>query len=382
MGQFDSVLNNPQTRRTFLRSMAVAGGMGVLAACRKDVQSGGTNGGASAAASAIPPMSAETGELKIHEWAGYEAKWLWRNYAKAGLPEPKFSFLTNTEGAIAKTAGGFYWDLTHPEIGYIQDYYDLGAIQPWDTSLIPNFSKLNPVLQEAGQLDGEQYEIVLDWGYSGVIIRSDEVDPSINSYSYLFDDALAGRISWFDTPWIIAMAHVTLGLSSDPLDASAEDLQAAKAYCIEKTKNLHSIWVDYTQMWDDVSQGNIWAAYSWPDTYVVLKEDVPVEYIKPKEGVFTWAEGLILNSGTENYHHAHAFADAWADVTVGQRLVSTWGYGHSNLDIDLSQIDPDVVQAFGLEDPEGSLNSGILDAYQPQRANYNRAWDEVKAAAG
>jgi spermidine/putrescine transport system substrate-binding protein len=135
-------------------------------------------------------------------------------------------------------------------------------------------------------------------------------------------------------------------------------------------------------MWDDVSQGNIWAAYSWPDTYVVLKEDVPVEYIKPKEGVFTWAEGLILNSGTENYHHAHAFADAWADVTVGQRLVSTWGYGHSNLDIDLSQIDPDVVQAFGLEDPEGSLNSGILDAYQPQRANYNRAWDEVKAAAG
>ena len=114
---------------------------------------------------------------------------------------------------IAKTAGGFYWDLTHPEIGYIQDYVDLGAIQPWDTSLIPNFSKLNPMLQETGQLNGEQYEIVLDWGYSGVIIRTDEVDPSINSYSYLFDDALEGHIAWFDTPWILSMAHVTLGSS-------------------------------------------------------------------------------------------------------------------------------------------------------------------------
>ena len=383
MGQFDSVLSNPQSRRAFLRSMAVVGGMGVLAACRKDVQSGGS-GGSSAAASAIPPIADETGILKVHEWAGYEAKWLWRDFAKAGYPEPKFSFLTNTEGAIAKTAGGFEWDLTHPEIGYIQDYYDLNAIQPWDTSLITNFSKLNPVLSEAGKLNGEQYEIVLDWGYSGVIIRTDEVDPSINSYSYLFDDALAGHISWFDTPWILVQAGLVLGVESSVFDMSAEDLQTCKEYCIDKTKNLHSIWIDYTQMWDDVAQGNIWAAYSWPDTYVVLKEDNPVQYVRPKEGVLSWAEGLVLSSNTENYHHAHAFADAWADVAVGQRLVSTWGYGHSNLDIDLSQIDPDVVSVFGLDDPETSLSepSSILDRYQPQRAEYNRAWDEVKAAAG
>ena len=106
MGQFDSVMNNPQNRRTFLRSMAVLGGMGVLAACRKDVQSSGS--GASTAVSAIPPITDEDGNLKIHEWAGYDAKWLWRDYAKAGYPDPTFSFLTNTEGVIAKTAGGFY----------------------------------------------------------------------------------------------------------------------------------------------------------------------------------------------------------------------------------------------------------------------------------
>ncbi len=382
MGQFDSVMNNPQSRRAFLRSMAVMGGMGVLAACRKDVNAGGT--GASQAPSAIPAIGDESGVLKVHEWAGYEAKWLWRDYAKAGYPDPKFSFLTNTEGAIAKTAGGFYWDMTHPEVGYIQDYYDLDAIQPWDTSLIPNFADLNPVLEKSGVLNGEQYEIVLDWGYSGVIIRTDHVDPSINSYSYLFDDDLADHIAWFDTPWIIAMAHVTLGLASDPLDASAEDLQTAKEFCIEKTKNLQSIWVDFTQLWDDIRQGNIWAAYSWPDSYVVLKEEVPVQYIRPKEGCFAWGEGLVLRSDTENYHHAHTFADAWASPEVGQRLITSWGYGHSNLNVDLSTIDPDIVKVFGLDDPETNLSAplSIMDRYQPQRAAYNRAWDEVKAAAG
>ena len=127
MGQFDSVMGNPQTRRAFLRSMAVVGGMGVLAACRKDVQSGGS-GGSSAAASAIPPIvgrDRRAQDPRVGRLRGEVA--LARLRRRQGLPEPKFSFLTNTEGVIAKTAGGFYWDMTHPEIGYIQDYLDLQA---------------------------------------------------------------------------------------------------------------------------------------------------------------------------------------------------------------------------------------------------------------
>ena len=50
-----------------------------------------------------------------------------------------------------------------------------------------------------------------------------------------------------------------------------------------------------------------------------------------------------------------------------QRLVSTWGYGHANIDVDLVEIDPDVVEVFGLDDPETALSSGIFDRYQPQR---------------
>ena len=80
-------------------------------------------------------------------------------------------------------------------------------------------------------------------------------------------------------------------------------------------------------------------------------------------------EGLILRSNTQNYHHAHAFADAWAIAKVGEKLISTWGYGHSNLDIDLSKIDPDVVEVFGLDDPETNLSEpqSYLDRFQPQR---------------
>jgi spermidine/putrescine transport system substrate-binding protein len=385
--EFDSLLRSPIGRRAFMKYAAYTvalGGSGVLAACRKDVQQGAP--GTSPSGSPIPSINEEPGVLNVYEWGGYQAKWIWEDYAEAGYADPKFSFFTNTEQALAKTAGGYDWDVSHPEVGYIQDYLNIGdggAIQPWDTSLIPNFAALNPILEEKGQIDGQQYEIVLDWGYSGVIIRTDHVDPSINSYSYLFDDAFAGHISWFDTPWILQMAGVTLGISGpETFDMSAEDLQMCKEYCIEKKKNLFNIWVDYTQMWDDVRQGNIWTAYSWPDTFAVLKDDVPVAYSRPKEGVFSWAEGLVLNSNTANYHHAHEFADAWASEAVGLHLINAWGYGHANLDINLDKVDPEIVKVFGLDDPQGSLSepNSYIDRYQPQRNAYNRAWDEVKAA--
>jgi len=379
--EFDAVIRRPIDRRTLLKYMAMAGGMGVLAACRKNVASQeGTGTGETG--SGRPSLEDEPGTLHVYEWAGYEAKWLWRDYAKSGYAEPRFAFFTNTEQAIAKTAGGYGWDVSHPETEYIQDYVNLDLIQPWDTSLLSNWVDLNPALQEHGQLDGKQYEIVLDWGYSGVIIRNDHVDPSINSYSYLFDDAYAGRISWYDTPWIIIQAALVLGVESPIFDLTEADLNAAKDYCIQKKKNVHSIWVDYTQMWDDVRQGNVWAAYAWQDTWMVLREEAPVSYIKPKEGVLSWAEGFVLHKEAENYYHAHEYADAWAAPEVGSRMTSSWGYGHSNLKVDISQLDPEVVQVFGLDDPVAALSepASLFGQYLPNRDAYNRAWDEVKAA--
>ena len=41
MGQFDAVMSNRASRRTFLKGAGVLGASGVLAACRKNVQASG-----------------------------------------------------------------------------------------------------------------------------------------------------------------------------------------------------------------------------------------------------------------------------------------------------------------------------------------------------
>ena len=76
---------------------------------------------------------------------------------------------TTTPG-FTKVAAGTTYDIVHPCAYRFQDYVNLGAMQPWDTSQIPNYSALNPVLEKAGQIDGQQYFIVEDWGFIAPLI--------------------------------------------------------------------------------------------------------------------------------------------------------------------------------------------------------------------
>ena len=97
-------------------------------------------------------------------------------------------------------AGHRRFDVVHP-CGYkYKDWVDLGAMQPWDTSLISNYSQLNPKLMESGgSVDGQQYFIPLDWGFIAPLVNLDHVDASEETFGVLFDDQYEGKIAWIDT---------------------------------------------------------------------------------------------------------------------------------------------------------------------------------------
>src|SRR5206468_3377824 len=115
----------------------------------------------------------------------------------------------------------------------------------------------------------------------------------------------------------IQQAALVQGVPGDQtFDMTPDQLDSAKNFAISKGGNVYNIWTDYTQMWDDVRQGNVWAAYAWPDAYVNLKDDTPVAYLRPKEGVLSWAEGLVLRADTQDRYHAQRknYNRAWAEV--------------------------------------------------------------------
>jgi spermidine/putrescine transport system substrate-binding protein len=164
---------------------------------------------------------------------------------------------------------------------------------------------------------------------------------------------------------------------------SDAELQEVTDFMIDKKKrNVRRIWSNQADMEQDMASGNALISYSWASSWVNLKnKDIDVVYLNPKEGRLAFLCGMMLFEGTENFRHAHAYTDAWASPESGLWLLNNYAYGHSNTKIDLSQVDPTLVEAFELRDPEAIAEprTHVLK-YIERREQYGTAWDEIKAA--
>ena len=378
----DRILQSSMDRRAFLRYAGVAAGAGVLAACKKASTSGEPGG---ASASARPPADQEPGILEVFDWDGYGNGTygddvLWKAYAQQYPGEtPKFVVFKDDDSSYAKVASGQSYDIAHP-CGYRwKDWVDLGVLEPWDTSKITTFSQLNPTLEQAGMFDGNQYFVAADWGFAAPMWNADHVEPSEDSWGVLWDDRYKGRISWWDSLNMFVVAGYFNGVA-DPWNMSDDELSQMKDFLISKKGLVRNFWpIDPTE---DFTNGDVWITYAWPSHWVTATNaGVNAVYGDPKEGRTSWYCGFALFKDSANYYHAHDYVSAWTSAKSGLWLLNNYGYGHTNTSIDLSKVDPALVQAFSLDDPS-VLEEPKTHVERPiaRRDVYQQNWDEVKAA--
>jgi len=384
------LLRRRMGRRDLLKYTGMGVGVSaVLAACKQASSAGGLPSG-----SARPSISAEPGDLAVYDWAGYgdgsyypklEQANLWQAYQDQTDDTPQFTLFPDDDTGYTKVAaaagGGVPFDIVHPCAYRFKDYVDLGVMQPWDTSQIPNFSQLNPQLEQFGNINGQQYFIVEDWGFIAPLYRADKVDPQEDSWSLLFDDRYAGKISWINTLEMLVIAGY-LNNVSNPWEMTDEELNAQKEFLISKKPLVRVFWDQSYELFQDFKREDVYIGYAWPDAYAYAKgAGLDVVYMNPKEGRITWSCGMGLFNNTKNYYHAHDYVDSWSATKAAEFLVGSYFYGHANTHIDLSGVSPDIVKALSLDDLSilQPPNSNP-ESYIPRRQDYADAWSEVKAA--
>jgi spermidine/putrescine-binding protein len=381
----DRLMQRQFGRRDFFRYTGIAAGAGVLAACQKATE---TPSGGGASQAARPPLEQEPGDLQVFDWAGYgDGAYgddvLWKSYDKQ-FPDatPKFITFQEDPGFTKVAAGRAPYDVVHP-CGYkFPDYVELGVMQPWDTSLITNFSALNPTLEKAGIVDGQQYFIVADWGFAAPMYRKDKVTPQEDSWNLLWDTRYEGRIAWEDSLNMLVVAGYVNGIA-DPWNMTQAEIDSMKDFLIEQKKAVSpQLWLDQTDIDQKFKSEDVWIGYAWPASWVIGRGNgLDLEYMQPKEGRTSWFCGFGLFADTENYYHAHEYVNAWMDPASGVWLLNNYGYGHTNTELDLSKVDDATVEAFSLDDP-AVLEEPTTHVERPigDRAAYDAAWGEVKAA--
>ena len=360
------------SRQDLLKLAAVAGGAGFVA------------GAPGVARAARRQLAAESGRLQVLDWAGYGndgGQAMFADYVKK-YPgnKPQFTYMSNEADALAKIHAGLKPDLFRPYVGWVKYFATSGLVQPWDTSLIPNFKQLNPFMVKAGQYNGKQYGIPDDWGFDAILYRSDKVKPKSNSWSLLYDERYKGKIAWFDDPVEnLTIAGLLRGVK-DPWNQTDAELQQSKNFLISKKHLVRLIWSSETNLWQAFGSGDVWIALAWPNDGVQLrKKKLSVVYMHPKEKPIAWVGMFMQLQGTPRSHLAHAYVNAWSSAKSAKWLEDNYGYGHANTVARPSSSD--LLKALDLTNPKAvTLPNAYLDRDVPRRAVYAKLWEEVKAS--
>ncbi|MDP9468021.1 MAG: ABC transporter substrate-binding protein, partial [Chloroflexota bacterium] len=312
----------------------------------------------------------------------YDAEDFWTDF-KTANPETAVTFEAGSSDAdvLAKMEAGSQADVFHFYTGWQQFYVDAGLVKEIDTSKLTNWDKVPDSFKELGQVDGKQYFLPWDWGFTSILYNTDEV-ADVTSWDVLFDESYAGHISmWDDGPAAVTVSSYIHGW--DETAITAEQLaQAEQEWKDQKALNFH-YWTDeYADLCPDFEGGDIWVAYAWQGCYaqILYNESQPVAYATPVEGRNSWVGLYGISSDTANYDLALEFLDMKLATLTCSNAVTIFYYGCANQEVMSAIDDPVLIQAFGIDDPSilesTNFTPPVTDA---QRTAWTEMWANVKA---
>jgi spermidine/putrescine transport system substrate-binding protein len=313
-------------------------------------------------------------------WAGYDAPDFFAPYVKKH-GKPNTPVFADEQEAFQKLQAGFVADVAHPCSGRLVRWRDAGLIQPMDTSKLSNFGDLYPVLTKinTADLDGKQWFAPIDWGNTGVLYRTDKVEPKEDSYSLLWDERYKGSISMGEDITDTAIIGGLYVGVKDPYAMNDSDIEKVKQALLKQKPLLRFYWSDTTVLEQAIASGEVVVSTAWNGTLAkMLDQGIPARFMKPKEGMLTWCCGAVLTKNAPHPDLAHDMIDALISKEAGVWMIN-YGYGHSNRKA-IAEAGAKKVERLGLPaDPEEFLKTGVFSRDNKRLADLQKMFESVKA---
>ncbi len=191
----------------------------------------------------------------------------------------------------------------------VQQMHDLGYLQNYDKSAIPNVEKnLRPDLRSPGFDPNRDFSVPWQSGFTGIIVNTD-LAPEIKSINDLFNPKYKGKVTFLgdmydDVTLVMKMQGV------DPQNATEEDWNNAIDKIAEAANSGQIRDFTGNAYADDLVRGDIVAAVGWSGDAIQLQADNPnVKWIRPTEGCNLWSDNMVIPVGAPNPGTAQAFAN-------------------------------------------------------------------------
>ncbi len=342
----------------------------------------------------VPPDQV-TGSLTVLEWPGYETADFWRDFGnKYKNVNVSFQFgSTDAEIYGHMKANPEQYDLFHQYTGWLQFDVDEGLAMEIDTSRLKNWDKVPDAFKAIGQVNGKQYFVPWDWGFSSILYRTDKI-PNVDSWDVLFNPQYKGHLSmWDDGPGAVTVSAYVHGY--DETNITDDQLTAIKAEWIAQAKLNKTYWTAPSDLEALMNSGGVWAGYAWQGSYAVTRgAGTPVAYANPKEGRNSWVGLYGISSQSKNLDLDYRFLDEKLGLLTNQNLVNLYYYGSARQDVMDGLKDPAQAATYGgaetqallkdtfsIDDPSILQHTNFTpNLTSAQRDAWTAMWTEVKAS--
>ncbi|MGE3829966.1 MAG: PotD/PotF family extracellular solute-binding protein [Parvibaculaceae bacterium] len=276
-------------------------------------------------------LSEEEKKLNFYNWDTYIGENTLADFEKATGIETKMDLFADNDELFAKLkAGNPGYDVIVPTNDNLERMIKANMVIPLDRSKIPNWSNIEPALQEAAFDPGRKFSIPYMWGTLGIGYRKSKVQaPAVDSWKLLMDsDQMAGRIALLgDAANVIGIALKYLGYSFN--STNAEELKKAEALLIAQKKNIKVFADDNGQ--DLLASGEVDACMEWNgDILQVMGEDEDLSYVVPTEGSLLWQDTMAIPTGAPHPGNAHTFINFILDPEVGRDIAEFINFATGN----------------------------------------------------
>src|SRR5262245_32970313 len=321
-------------------------------------------------------------KLTYFTWSGYELPDFNKSFLAAHPDGVDISLFGDDDDAFTKVKAGFHPDLAHPCYDKIARWNKEGLLQPIDTSKIKNWNNIFPVFRNLPDLqagDGKVWMVPFDWGNTSILYRTDLIKNPELSWKLLWDKQYAGHMATIDavhdTPVVAALLA-----GVNPFDMTPAEMDKVAEKLREQRPLLSTYTTDMTSVEQSLASGELVAAMTWNASAVALKKKgVPVEFMKPKEGMLTWACGFVMLKDAKNPDLAYDFINSRLEAESGKFLIESYGYGASTSS-GFGQVKKETLDSLQLPaDPETMLKTTIFTGPLKQNDELAKMFEKVKA---
>lgn len=257
-----------------------------------------------------PQVAAESepaGELVFFSWAEYIPKAVLDAFSKEYGVRIISEFYQSPEEAVENIRNGKAYDVAVVDSDYVAALAAEKRLADIDFRNIPNFKNISANFRDLASDPGNRHTVPLNYGTTGILIRTDLIGHGVTRWDDLWDIRYAGRIGLRAQPReLIAFTLLSLGYS--PNSENPRELDAALRRLLDLKPSVVLLPPETEEAVPRLLSGELSILHGWAEDYwVAHKANPAVAFIYPGEGTILWNDNYVILSSSARRRTAEVF---------------------------------------------------------------------------